>query len=893
MDNTPGTDLKIMTWNANSIFRRKPEFFGFLLENEIDIALINETHLNNTQSLSHPNYTTHRLDRPGVRTKGGVAILVRKDLPHKLLSSFKTKNLECIGISITSATGPIDFISAYRPGGSNSTDDITKFKYDIRLLTSSRHSFFICGDLNARHSTWDCSSDNSAGNALFECSGDFAIYYPSTPTRIPLNGRTLPSTLDIVLSNGLHEIENLSTQTALSSDHLPVLFKVSAESQREIPDHFIFDYKSADWNQFKLILDSRIDLDFSLDRIENESQIDTMIDTFTTALLEARAEAVPKTRPFRYSLVLTPEIKSLITLKNTHRRIAQRTSNRNDIRRYNVLNKAVKDACEELNNESFGRKLGSIQPNHKSLFSFTKLIKNKNRSIPPLKVNGDTLITGQEKADAIATVLSQAHNNTMPSPLEDIVNDGCLGLHSNEFNLNASNLVSPRELKKIIKNLKNSKAPGFDGISNILLKNLSRKALVFLTYIFNSCLKLCYFPKIWKHAIVIPILKPGKERSNPSSYRPISLLSTISKIFERAILKRLNDFISSNNIIPQHQFGFRRAHSAAHQLRRVVKNVKDARSSVARGTSRVPLSTGMLLLDVQKAFDSVWHEALIHKLLQRGCDIFLTRLIFSFLKGRTFQVKIGNINSNSHSIPYGVPQGAILSPTLYNIFTSDVPTSSFCKTATFADDTAIYASGQTPDLIKDDLESHLNSISDYCKDWKIKINAAKTQAIYFSRATKNVPRTDITLDGNSIPWSDEVKYLGVYLDKRLTFGPQVKKSIDKAGLAFKILYSFLNRRSKLCVYNKLLLYKTCIRPILCYGIETWFDCAKTHRKKIQIIQNKQLKIILNRHWRHSTAALHEEAGVPLIEDFGRKITDRFFHKCRFSENPLIVGLNDP
>jgi Reverse transcriptase (RNA-dependent DNA polymerase)/Endonuclease-reverse transcriptase len=886
-----------MTWNANSIFRKKLEFFDFLLMNEIDIALINETHLNENKSFSHPNFTTHRLDRPGDNTKGGVAVLVRKNLPHKLLPSFKTKNLECIGVSVNSVSGPIDFISAYRPGGSNTNNDITKFKNDIFLLTSKSQNFFICGDLNARHTSWGCTSANSAGNALVDCSGDFAIYFPPSPTRIPLNRRHSPSTLDIVLSNGLHDIENLSTRNELSSDHLPVLFEVKVDSRREIPDHFIYDYKSADWNQFKLILDSRVDLDFSLDRIDNASQIDTMVDIFTAAILEARTAAVPMVRPFRYSLTLTPEIKSLITWKNTLRRIAQRTRNEDDKRRFEFANVMVRDACEALNNDSFGRKLANFQPNHRSLFNFTKIIKNKKRSVPPLKVNGETLITASEKADAIATVLARAHNNTMPSLLEEVVNDGCLGLQSNEFNLNASNLVSPRELKKIIKNLKNSKAPGFDGISNFLLKNLSRKALVYLTYIFNSCYKLSYFPKVWKHAIVIPIPKPGKDLTNPSSYRPISLLSTVSKIFERTILKRLNDFVSANNILPHHQFGFRRAHSAAHQLRRVVKHIKDARNSVSRGTSRVTHSTGMLLLDVEKAFDSVWHEALLHKLLQKGCDIFLARLIFSFLKGRSFQVSIGNVKSSSHNIPYGVPQGAILSPTLYNIFTSDVPSSVQCNTATFADDTAIFVSGQNPHLIQDDLQLHLNSISEYCNKWKIKINASKTQAIYFSRATKNIPQRicaeKIVLDGNRIPWSNEVKYLGVTLDKTLTFNSHVTKSIEKANLAFKILYSFLNRRSKLCVPNKLLLYKLCIRPILCYGIETWFDCAVTHRKKVQIFQNKQLKIILNRHWRHSTVALHEEAGVPLIEDFSRKITERFFHKSQFSENPLILGLTNP
>jgi Reverse transcriptase (RNA-dependent DNA polymerase) len=104
----------------------------------------------------------------------------------------------------------------------------------------------------------------------------------------------------------------------------------------------------------------------------------------------------------------------------------------------------------------------------------------------------------------------------------------------------------------------------------------------------------------------------------------------------------LQNFVTANNVLPYYQFGFRTAHSAAHQLKRVVKNVKDARNSIAKGTSRVKLATEMFLLDVEKVFDSVWHKALLHKLLQRGCDIFLARLIFSFIKGRSFQVSVGS-----------------------------------------------------------------------------------------------------------------------------------------------------------------------------------------------------------------------------------------------------------
>jgi hypothetical protein len=156
-----------------------------------------------------------------------------------------------------------------------------------------------------------------------------------------------------------------------------------------------------------------------------------------------------------------------------------------------------------------------------------------------------------------------------------------------------------------------------------------------------------------------------------------------------------------------------------------------------------------------------------------------------------------------------------------------------------------------------------------------------------------LPSSGIILEGEEIPWSPVVKYLGLHLDSRLTFAAHIDKSVSKAEKAFKILYSFLNRKSKLCRRNKLLLYKTCIRPILCYGVETWFDCAPTHKKKLQIIQNKCLKIIENRHWRYSTATLHEDTDIPKIEDFGSKICGKFKLRCRNSDNPYISELFDP
>jgi hypothetical protein len=139
--------------------------------------------------------------------------------------------------------------------------------------------------------------------------------------------------------------------------------------------------------------------------------------------------------------------------------------------------------------------------------------------------------------------------------------------------------------------------------------------------------------------------------------------------------------------------------------------------------------------------------------------------------------------------------------------------------ATFADDAVIFVSNSEPMNVYNGLQSQLNSLTDYFKQWKIKKNTSKTKAIYFTRrwSSRRLPSTRILLDGQGVPWYVEVKYLGGILDKRLQFLSHAAKSIEKTERAFWVLYSFLNRKPKLCLYSKLLLYKSCIRPFCVMG----------------------------------------------------------------------------
>ena len=222
---------------------------------------------------------------------------------------------------------------------------------------------------------------------------------------------------------------------------------------------------------------------------------------------------------------------------------------------------------------------------------------------------------------------------------------------------------------------------------------------------------------------------------------------------EKIIQKRINSVIHSNNILLNTQFGFRSGHSTNHQLLRVTKHIKE---NLKNGKS-----TGMLTFDVEKAFDGVWHKALLHKMFLLKFPLQLIKIIKSFLFNRSFYVSVGNEKSNSFQIVAGVPQGSVLSPILYNIFTSDlkIPTNT-CEVALFADDTAFYYSHKKPAKIISQLNCASKYLAEYCTKWKIKLNAAKTQATFFTRrrCVKMLPTDEVSILNTTIPWKSELKY---------------------------------------------------------------------------------------------------------------------------------------
>lgn len=884
---------KIMTWNAQSIYKKKQEFFNFLINDDIDIALITETCLSNNLSLSHHLFKVYRLDRVDSRG-GGVAILIRRTISHELLPCPGTKVIEAISIRVFLNNRNFVVTCAYFPG-SQDLSVLRDFKEDILLLTNSTN-FIIGGDLNARHSLWNCSRCNRAGDYLSHIMMNdvFLIHFPDSHTHFPHSGNSA-STIDFFLSKGFPSLGEVYTNDTLYSDHVVVIGSFDALSRESQDEHFhVRDYSNANWPLFQTVISQKLhQINLNFDHLSlRPDLIDEYINKFVDIVHEAENCAIPFKRRSFSSFQLTREIRGLIGLRSAKLRLLRRNFDEILRNQINLLSNRIDHLIRNRINDSFSNSLSFIDQNpgeyHKKFWRLTKFFKSKPQNMPPLNRGNDVLLTDSEKAEALGTHFKGIHDATDSFLHRDVtsksVKRSLLNIHRSQFDPNSIRLVSESEVISIISSLKKNKAPGFDGITNGLLKKLPPLALTFLIFMFNVCLLNDYFPKCWKISKVKCICKPCKPSRFVDSYRPISLLSCVSKIFERIILSRLNEHIIENNIIPDHQYGFRPGKSCTHQLFRLTNIIKN--NLLSRK------STGILSFDLKAAFDSVWHQGLLHKLYVLGFPIYLIKMIQSFLSDRSLRVSIGKSLSDIFQISAGVPQGAVLSPILFNIFLYDIPCDSNTSMAQFADDTTVVASSHSTSAIVNRLQSASDKICRYFKRWRIRVNPEKSEAILFTRKTalRHIPQRCVSINNDDVIWKDSLKYLGVYLDPKLIFKIHIEYLLTKCDKLIKSLYPLIHRNSKISFANKLRLFKTVFRPVFSYAAPIWSTCAKCHLKRIQIFQNRVLKMMFDLDRFTPTVFVHSIADVDLIETYFEKLRLNFIRNCQFNMNRDINAL---
>ena len=425
--------------------------------------------------------------------------------------------------------------------------------------------------------------------------------------------------------------------------------------------------------------------------------------------------------------------------------------------------------------------------------------------------------------------------------------------------------VTQAEIVQAINKLENKNSFGHDGISNKLLKFIKDEIISSLTLIVNQMITTGIFPDSFKKSKIIPLFKKG-EPSLLVNYRPISLLPTISKIFERIIHNQMYDYFNDNNLLAEQQYGFRKLHSTEFAAVKLADYISKQMES-----GKIPCS---LYIDLSKAFDTLCYDILLHKLRYYGFSGTELKLLRCYLRNREQYVKYNNYQSELIDISTGVPQGSILGPLLFNICINDLITvSDKLNFIMYADDTTIYFNLEDfdPTCIEADITNELEKVNIWLKLNKLSLNTQKTKLMVFHRKQKNVREINLSIDHNQIEQIPVFNFLGIIFDENLSWKNHTKMIANKISRVTGILYRLKSVFPKEVLVT---LYKTLIASYIHYGLLVWgMDC-----NRIEGLQKKAIRLITNSSYFAHTTPLFKEEKLLKVQDIFKLRLLKFYYK---------------
>jgi hypothetical protein len=357
-------------------------------------------------------------------------------------------------------------------------------------------------------------------------------------------------------------------------------------------------------------------------------------------------------------------------------------------------------------------------------------------------------------------------------------------------------------------------------------------------------------------AKVIPIYK-SKDKELLNNYRPISLLPCASKILEKIVHKRLYYFLLQQSVFYPSQYGFRPRHSTTQAVNQLVDDIITSFEN-----KKYTLS---VFLDLSKAFETIDHEILLKKLEWYGIRGLALEWFRSYLSNRKQYVQYKNVKSSINTIPCGVPQGSVLGPLLFIIYTNDLPNClTDCKAILFADDTTLYKSSSDIQYLYKSGNAELESLTQWFRANKLSLNVGKTHYVIFHQSHVQIPRNfNVEIANTIIEKKHFVKFLGIYIDEKLNWHEHIRCVKNKLNSS---IYVMRKTKNLLNSTHLLTLYYSLIYPYLDYGITLWGSTHTSYVSKIYKLQKKTVRIITTSKYNDHTNPLYKKLKILKLED---------------------------
>ena len=832
----PPRALSISFSNVRGLRTNFTECEAYLNTASPDILALCETNLDESISSSSfmvPGYLPLiRLD--STIHMHGLGVFVKDNLPFARvpLLELEGESFMCFRLSLIHSTSFIFFL--YRSPSSTSCSVLEAISNSIDKALSQYPSanFFVFGDFNVHNSDW-LKFSNGIDIPGQNCY-NFAVSHDFTqmvefPTRTPDSVAQRPSLLDLFLTSSPDSCSVKPMPALGNSDHCVVAVTIDFVTQnvKDAPFHRkVHDYTRADWDGFRDHLrdipwDNIFERGVHYAATEFSEWVRLGMDVYVP---HRKFQVRPHSSPW-----FTPACAAAIAHRNHYYNLYHRNNSDESKTLFRQASNRCKRVIEHAKLQYTERTRDQITSQKIGTRDFWRIansvLKRDKSSIPPLFNGPEVLTSASDKAELLAEQF--AKNSTLSDK------DSTLPHFQKRTNVSFSEVrVTPRLVAEAISQLEIGKASGPDEIPVVVLKNCAPELSFILSHIFNMCLQESVFPECWKVSSVVPVFKNSGDQSDPKNYRPISLLSVVSKLFERLINNRLVQHLEATNLFTDFQYGFRSARSTADLLTVITERIY--RSLDNNGGAQA------VALDISKAFDKVWHAGLLHKLASYGVAGKAHGIISSFLKGRKMNVVLDGKSSGEFSINAGVPQGSILGPTLFLLYINDLPDDLISKIAIYADDTTLYGTCSNASNLWShlemtaELEADLANVVEWGEKWLVSFNPRKTQCVSFTRS-KNWANIDVNMQRTILEGKDSLKLLGLSFSSTLGWGPYIE-SVAKA--TSRKIGALIRSKSYLTPEVVLYLYKSTIRPCMEYCCHVWGGAPKRYLDLLDKLQRR-------------------------------------------------------